>query len=213
MFNIFADAHKIIATEIYESVLELYGLKLDKKSLLWGSVLPDISPKYKLIRHYKEESLEYIINEIINLIETNKKINLYKNKIGLKILSKKIGIISHYLSDYTCLPHAERWTFQTNMIKHIKYEADLNKFIKNYKFKENRIKNQDLDLYDTEDDIYLKIEDYINNVVDVEYKLNRSLSNDLDFAISLNLKINYFILESIELYQEEFATDFILNTI
>lgn len=52
VFNIFVDSHKIISIKIYENIFDIYGVKLDKEKLLWGSICPDILPKYKLVRHY-----------------------------------------------------------------------------------------------------------------------------------------------------------------
>ena len=45
-----------------------------------------------------------------------------------------------------------------------------------------------------------------------EYSIKTSFKNDLDFALSLNLKISYFILDTVQLYSEDifkkFATEF-----
>ena len=137
MFKIFADTHKIIANNIYENINDIYDIKLDKNKLLWGSVAPDILPKFRLHRHYKDESLNYVVNEIIKLIFISRYIefNSIIDPISMKVLSRKIGIISHYLSDFVCLPHAERWTFTTSMFKHINYESKLNDYAPYHDFK------------------------------------------------------------------------------
>ena len=62
----FGDTHKIIATNIHENIEDIYDIELNKDSLLWGSVAPDILPQYRLHRHYEKESLNYIVNEIVN---------------------------------------------------------------------------------------------------------------------------------------------------
>jgi len=66
--KIFKDTHKIIAKNIHKNIYDIYGIELDEKKLLWGSISPDILPKYKLHRHYKKESLDYVVNEIVKLI-------------------------------------------------------------------------------------------------------------------------------------------------
>ena len=208
MFKIFADSHKIIATNIHDSVFDIYGLKLDKNKLLWGSICPDILPQYRFIRHYKEESLNYIAKEIMKVVFISRylEFNSKLDPFTMKILSRKIGIISHYLSDYVCLPHAKRWTFtkgKDSMMKHMKYESELNEYVINHDFKKNLINVNDIDIYDTDaNNLKGRIKEYINEVVE-EYSLKIGFKNDLDFALSLNLKISFFILESIEAYSEE----------
>lgn len=213
MFQIFSETHKIIASEIYENVLNLYDIKLDKEKLLWGSICPDILPQFKLIRHYKDESLNFIAKEIMRVIFISRYIDFNKilDPLAMNILSKKIGIISHYLSDYVCLPHALRWTFSEKMIKHIKYESQLNELAINHEFSKNVINVDDLSIYDAHS-IHLKrrIKTYINDAVE-EYLLKQSMENDLNFALSLNLRITYFILDTIKAYSDDMEGIFALE--
>ncbi|MBU5439672.1 zinc dependent phospholipase C family protein [Tissierella sp. MSJ-40] len=210
MFQIFGDTHKIIATNMYNSIFDTYGIKLDKDKLLWGSVAPDILPQLKLRRHYKEESLNFIVNEIMKVIFISRYIEFNKklDPIAMKLLSKKIGIISHYLSDYVCLPHAQRWTFADSMIKHIKYESKLNDYVINHSFKKNVINLEDIDIYQGEViRLRNKIKQYIEKVIE-EYSLKTSFENDLNFSLSLSLKISYFIIDTIIAYSEEIDRQF-----
>lgn len=213
MFQIFSDSHKIIATEIYDNIFDIYGLKLDKDKLLWGSICPDILPQFKIVRHYKEESLNFIVKEIMKVIFLSRFLDFNQNTdpLTMKILSKKIGIISHYLSDYVCLPHANRWTFYDSMIKHIKYESELNDFVLTHDFKKNVISFNDLDIYDVDvKELKSKVKEYIENVVD-EYSMTTGFTNDLNFALSLNLKITCFILDTIVAYSEEINNHLVLE--
>lgn len=214
MLKIFADTHKIIAKNIYDSVYDNYDLKLDKNKLIWCSIAPDILPQYRLIRHYKDESINFISKEIMRVIFISRFLDLNKilDPLIIKILSKKIGIISHYLSDYVCLPHAKRWTFYNSMFKHIKYESKLNDFVVNYDFKNNVIYAEDLNIYDINPmDLRKKIKEYINNIIE-EYSIKEGFKNDLNFAISLNLKLTYFILDTISLYSEEIEGYFVFES-
>lgn len=209
-FNIFADSHKIIATNIYNNVFENYGLKLDKNKLLWGSIAPDILPKYRFIRHYKDESIDYIVDEIIKVIFASRYIDFDKNidSISMRLLSRKIGIISHYLTDFVCVPHAKRWTFIGSMKKHLKYEKELNNYVKSHDFTENIILSNDIDLYDNGTvGLKIQIKDYIESVIE-EYSMKTSFENDLNFASEFNTKISYFILDTINIYSEELQRQF-----
>ena len=213
MFHIFADSHKIIASNIYDKVFDIYGLKLDKEKLLWGSIAPDILPQYRFIRHYQNESIYYISKEIMKIIFISRYVEFNKilDPIAIKILSKKIGIISHYLTDYVCLPHADRWTFTTSresFVKHVKYESALDEYAKKHEFKDNVITIEDINIYDVEFlGLNTKLKEYIEEVV-MEYKIKSSFKNDMDFALDINLKITSFILETINAYSPEIHTQF-----
>lgn len=211
VFDIFGDTHKIIANNIYENIYDIYDIKLDKKKLLWGSVSPDMLPQFRIHRHYKKESLNYIVNEIVKLIFISRYIefNSKIDPIAMKILSKKIGIISHYLSDFVCLPHAERWTFGSkNVIKHMNYESKLNDYVVNHDFKKNIIVIDDVDIFQQRV-IKLNpiIKKYIEDVID-QYSLKTGYKNDLNFALSLNLKVSYFIIDTVKAYSHEAYKDY-----
>src|SRR5699024_5824006 len=214
LFQILADSHKIIVTNIYDKVFEDYGLKLDKNKLLWGSIAPDILPKYRLfIRHYKDESLDYIAKEIIKIIFISRYLEFSNilDPISIKVLSRRIGIVSHYLSDYVCLPHAKRWTFKDSMVKHLKYESQLDDFTKTFDFKDNVIDTNDINIYEDEStDLKSKIKNYINSVVE-EYSFKIGFDNDLNFALSINIKITNFILDTIADYSEELYSQLVFE--
>ena len=84
--------HKIIGCNICDNIYDIYGIKLDKNKLLWGSVAPDILPQFRLHRHYKKESLNYIVNEIIKLIFLSRFVdfNSAADPLAIKLLSKKL---------------------------------------------------------------------------------------------------------------------------
>lgn len=213
MFHIFAESHKIIASNIYDNVIDIYGLKLDKEKLLWGSIAPDILPQYRFIRHYQKESLNYIAREIMKIIFISRYVEFNKilDPLAMKILSKKIGIVSHYLSDFVCLPHADRWTFtksRESLVKHVKYESALEEYAKKHSFKKNVISIEDINIYDVEFlGLHTKITEYIEDVVK-EYKIHASFKNDMDFALGLNLKITCFIVDTINAYSPEIHGQF-----
>lgn len=210
MFKIFADTHKIIASNIHGNIYDIYGIDLDKDKLLWGSIAPDILPQYKLHRHYQKESLNYVVNEIVKLIFISRYIefNSRIDPIAIRVLSKKVGIISHYLSDFVCLPHAERWTFTKSMVKHINYESKLNDYSQHHDFKKNVIIIDDIDIFQNRI-IKLRpmIKQYIRDVIE-EYSFKTDFKNDLNFALSLNLKMSYFIIDTINAYTEDAYKDF-----
>ncbi len=156
--------------------------------MLWGSIAPDFLPKYKFIRHYKDESIDYVVKEIIKIIFLSRYVDFNRgiDFITIKLLSRKIGIISHYLTDFVCAPHAKRWTFVGSMKKHIKYEKDLDTHAKHHDFKKHIILTNDIDLYENESvELKTQIKEYIETVIE-EYSMKLSFNNDLDFAVEFN---------------------------
>ena len=97
------------------------------------------------------------------------------------------------------------------MIRHIKYESQLNDFALSHDFKRNVIYSNDLDIYDIPTNkLRTTITEYIENIIE-EYSVRTGFENDLNFALSLNLKITYFILDTIEAYSEEIAGHFAIE--
>lgn len=213
MFKIFSETHKVIASNIQKNIYDIYGIELNKESIKWGAIAPDILPQYKFKRHYKEESLNYVVGEIVKLIYISRylELNLDTDPIKNKIISQKIGIISHYLSDFVCLPHAERWTFPNNMFKHMNYESKLNDYCMQHEFKKNVISIEDIDIFQDKI-IRLKpiIKEYIENVID-EYSFKVGFEYDLNFALSLNLKITCFVIDIVAVYTKDIYRDLVFE--
>ncbi len=66
----------MIANIISNEVEDKYDILLDNNKLTWGSVAPDYLPKYKFIRHYKDESINFVANEILKIILFTKYVDI-----------------------------------------------------------------------------------------------------------------------------------------
>ncbi len=199
MVKIFPETHKKIVREINKDISVAYGINLNIKKLEWASISPDILPKYKFIRHYQDESINYIVKEIITTIYLFQFVDLKNlNPFQSKLLSKKLGVISHYLSDYVCLPHTERWTCDQHLRDHIGYERQLNKMAQDHVFNKNIIERQAIDLNNNGNKL-LKfiVKEYIEDIVQ-EYRKETDKTRDLDFAYCLNYNIFAFVFETVE---------------
>lgn len=199
MCTIFPEAHAKIAKNLCEDLNRNYNYNLNEKRMIWGSISPDILPKYKIYRHYKSDSEEFLVNEIVNLIYICKFFNL-KNltKYKRNMISTKIGVISHFLSDYVCLPHKENWTFNDSFKKHVNYEKELNEIVKEHVFEKSVISLEKIVL-DEFKTIYLKklVKEYIDKVIE-EYSKEKSYERDLNFALNLSSNISIFIFDTVE---------------
>lgn len=195
------ESHKIIGKEILTYTEIEHKVKLNEKKLLWGSIAPDFLPKYKFIRHYKDESINYISREILKIsiilsrIEDKEDIN----PILINKLSKKIGVVSHYLTDYTTHPHARRITClsSSGAREHLKYETDLYHFLKSYSFEKPLVINNDVGVFECN---LLQLRRYIvediNQIVDEYLKKDIKFINDVEYAFTLNLHILDLIFET-----------------
>lgn len=82
-----------------------------------GSVLPDILPNMRF-RPHSCKSNNYLHRKI-------NKMNTRRNKMN-RMMSVRLGIISHFLSDLCCKPHMEDYT--GSVVDHRKYEVNLSLF-------------------------------------------------------------------------------------
>lgn len=198
MFKIHTQTHKLISNHLYNHIKDNYDIELNYEKLTWGSIAPDILPKYKLYRHYYDNSIDYIILRIAKVIFVNRFLDLKnENSLSLKMFSRDIGIISHYLSDFTCLAHADRWELPKSIVKHVKYEKELNEYSKTHIFKDLDLNLDGINI--EEGDIIKqlpKIKLFIERIV-YEYLQEQSFERDLDFALYLNKSVFEFIIETI----------------
>lgn len=191
---------------MYEHVKENYDVELNYNKLMWGSIAPDIMPRYKLKRHYFEDSFDYIVFKIAKVIFLNRFLDFNKcDYRSLKLFSRDIGIISHYLADFTCIAHAEEWSMPKYMVKHLKYEKELNEYSKKHNFNKNIINIDPLQIDDSNIFSNLsEIKEYVRAVL-TEYMNQQSMARDLDYALSLNIVVFEFIIESILVHNTDLA--------
>ena len=115
--------HRLIGENIYKSVLLNNKIRLDKRWLIWGSVLPDLMPKYMKQKHFFSVSYDYILNMIEKLYNDS-------NNISMKEFSIRLGIITHYVSDFFCTPHNDRAYYHNHIKEHMQFEAKLHLLFK-----------------------------------------------------------------------------------
>lgn len=202
----FSETHKVISRNVCNDACQKYDLKLNEKSFTWGSALPDIHPKYRILSHYPDESLNYIVNEISYLIFAGRFIDFQNDVfygISNKFFSRKLGIISHFLADFVCRPHYENWSFNEAMVKHVKYEKQMKKLATDFQFKPINIGRIEYE-FDDKGSLSIKkiVKSFVENVLD-EYSQETSMKRDLQFAYNFNKVVTEFVLETIILYNNE----------
>jgi hypothetical protein len=114
-------SHTLAASLIFDNLDKT--ININKNKFCYGSVLPDFSPTYAFIPHYKEDSLAFIISSIKTV-----KCALDKRALSADVLSLQLGIITHYLMDFFCYAHNDKHMDQ--LPHHFFYELNLHHHFK-----------------------------------------------------------------------------------
>lgn len=113
---------------------------INKKTFIYGNIKPDNLFQKTPKKHLYDESIDFIVHQI----EVINELDIENNK---KLISLELGIVCHFLCDYFCLPHFERWSDSTGMnkavatAKHLNYEKNLHKYIDNTTMEHREISN------------------------------------------------------------------------
>lgn len=126
------NTHKALAGTFIENVETNKKFLISDGHFTWGNLKPDSMSKYKFKKHYLDESFDMIVNKIQFLSSLSLDDIFIRYSLGK--FNQELGVICHFLCDYFCIPHYQRWEFKSpGAVKdHVLYENDLNKFAKSY---------------------------------------------------------------------------------
>lgn len=195
------NTHKIMAENISKNANSKSIYLINSKRFVWGNIKPDCTPKYKLKKHYYDESINMIVEKIRSLSSLNLEDVYYNMSIGK--FSEELGVICHFLCDFFCAPHYYRWEFKsTTAIKeHMKYEQQLAKLAK--EFKPSNIINTNLNIENIESFIvdmkgqYDGMLDYKNDLIFSYYICNSVLNMVLDDVFNNRFANNQIIKKTV----------------
>ncbi|MCC5909325.1 MAG: zinc dependent phospholipase C family protein [Clostridiaceae bacterium] len=179
-------SHVIIAEHLHQSIKEILNVELHKGSLIYGSIKPDIPLNLAGIRHFKPQSFDFIGNEIHQLSQYP----LIDNKEYIKWLSKEIGIVTHFIADYFCVPHNDRKTYKNHFVDHILYEKNLHNQYKTYNNKIEITKG----FFNVENNTCDTIKKVIDELHHLYSLRGESLINDLKTSIKASSIVGLFIV-------------------
>ncbi|MBD7910529.1 zinc dependent phospholipase C family protein [Clostridium cibarium] len=89
------------------------GYNINVGYFIYGSMLPDISPFYRFSMHTKETNYTDVIKLMKDLVIGN-------DKLTVRSISIKLGMLNHYLCDFFTFPHNRG--FKESIIQHELYE-------------------------------------------------------------------------------------------
>lgn len=114
---VLTQTHWLIGGTIGKIITRRFPNRLDENLFKYGCTLPDFSLRYITIPHCKNESFE-LVTGLIKQTDFTSLTKTEKNENSLRL-----GIITHFVSDYFCQAH--NYSEYDRFIKHFKYEAQL----------------------------------------------------------------------------------------
>lgn len=117
----FIPTHRIIAHHVYRQIRQNLNISLNPHMFAYGNMKPDVAPKLKAKKHYMEPTFDFVLDEIMRLIEDG----VSENALSIGKFSVRLGVICHFLCDFFCLPHHDREYFSDKLMEHMLYERDL----------------------------------------------------------------------------------------
>ena len=185
------DTHIILANNILRQANGKKIYLINRRRFIWGNIKPDCASKYKFKKHYYDESITMILDKIKELASLS--VGAIYYSFGKKKFSEELGVVCHFLCDFFCVPHNQRWEFKHSMKKHVVYEKNLAKFAKLYKFKSYIDSN--LSLEDLEEFIVAHQR---------QYEKGESFRNDLEYSFFICNSVINMVLN--EVYINEYAS-------
>ncbi|GAA0086714.1 zinc dependent phospholipase C family protein [Clostridium sp. CTA-7] len=185
------NTHKALAQQFINNVEEDKVFIINDGHFIWGNLKPDSVSKYKFKKHYIDESFEMIVKKI-EFLSSLTLDDIYTRYSPNKF-NQELGVVCHFLCDYFCIPHFQRWEFKSAnaMKEHVVYENELNKFTKNYTIK------KDINLHLTSEEI----RKYIMKLQE-EYNGKSSYEKDLIYASHICSTVVNMVLNEVVLNQK-----------
>ena len=178
------NTHLTISQALIENLDPAKSFFLSEKNFIYGNIKPDMTSKYVLHKHYLKESFDMIINKIKSLC--NLSLDFIEKYFSVSKFSQELGVICHFLCDFFCVPHSQRWEFSHSFKKHVIYERDL------------QIVTKETDFSKLErDPIHnIGVEEFFNRLYR-QYVKEEDFKNDLFFSTYMCNSVVDYILDCI----------------
>ncbi|MGM9533082.1 zinc dependent phospholipase C family protein [Intestinibacter sp.] len=178
------NTHLTISQALIENLDPAKSFFLSEKNFIYGNIKPDMTSKYVLHKHYLKESFDMIINKIKSLCKLS--LDFIEKYFSVSKFSQELGVICHFLCDFFCVPHSQRWEFSHSFKKHVIYERDL------------QIVTKETDFSKLErDPIHnIGVEEFFNRLYR-QYVKGEDFKNDLFFSTYMCNSVVDYILDCI----------------
>lgn len=185
-------SHKKMSEFIYSNIQENTSFSLNKFMFTLGNMSPDMPLYHRHLKHYKYQNFE----AILQMIEELSSINPSESIANLNFYSYRLGVITHYVCDYFCLPHHDRDAYHDRLKDHLIYEKNMHKDVKNYS-NENTIYEDLVDF--NEFNLKYVVDTFMSKYIADE----TSSENDIKYAISASsLVCSILLIHSLSVSSE-----------
>ncbi len=108
------NSHFLIAKSLLNNIDNNKLFFINEKHFIYGNLKPDAVPQYVFKKHYLNESFDTIAQKINYLCSLT--IDSLSRYFSVSKFSQELGVICHFLCDFFCVPHSERWEFKINYL-------------------------------------------------------------------------------------------------
>jgi len=180
--------HLGLSQAIRIAVEKELDIKMDAFSFMYGNIKPDLNSSSVKIPHFKHTTMEFVQAEIEKLTT----LTLNESRRWSKLLSERIGVITHYLSDFFCYAHTEY--FKSKHRSHLIYEFQLlSHFLKSQKVVKHLGYIKPTDIKSSSNSIISSIEEaydrYLENLEDNPLPFELDTANALTICILVCVSI------------------------
>ena len=178
------NTHLTISNALIENLDSSKSFFISEKNFIYGNIKPDMTSKYVLHKHYLKESFDMIIEKIKSLCKLS--LDFIEKYFSISKFSQELGVICHFLCDFFCVPHSQRWEFSHSFKKHVIYEKDLQSIAKDTNFK--TLEKTSIH--------HIGVEEFFNKLYK-EYVKKEDFENDLFFSTYMCNSVVDYILNCI----------------
>ena len=178
------NTHLTISNALIENLDSSKSFFISEKNFIYGNIKPDMTSKYVLHKHYLKESFDMIIGKIKSLCKLS--LDFIEKYFSISKFSQELGVICHFLCDFFCVPHSQRWEFSHSFKKHVIYEKDLQSIAKDTNFK--TLEKASIH--------HIGVEEFFNKLYK-EYVKKQASENDLFFSTYMCNRVVDYILNCI----------------
>lgn len=179
--------HKIISEHLYENVRSYLGVELNKNSLIYGSIKPDFAPHLLKLDHFKPQSFNLVMDEIHKL----SRVSLEGNDQFMKDFSVQIGVVTHFIADFFCVPHNDRVTYRkATIINHLLYENKLHRMFKGF---QDSIKVSN-SLFNPDNGSALQVKNMMDKLHKEYQSRQETMKNDLESSLRATTAVGLYIV-------------------
>lgn len=196
--------HAMYAKKIYEHIYLMYGVKLKKYNLIYGSIKPDVSILFPKYPHYINDSLDSLCESVDMIIKSTHN----QREVETRAFSRELGVVLHYMTDFFCMVHNDvNGKKHPTNYKHIAYEQSFQNKLKSFELDEvrekvansfydelKRINNTSLKSY-----IIYKHNKYMKEIgKSYLYNSNNKKRNiDINYSLGMPMIIASYIIDTI----------------